>query len=455
MKNHKRFFHAKIISLVLGLVASFLLIEFANTWVIETFYLHWFFLLGALTICFMPFGQKKLASTAREKPRHTRTVALTKLIFLQLSLFMIFIGMTLVYAYWLPVSRTSHPFAIEITTNALLRHDGLFPWGIYALYAITFAYFAYVKNQSADASTLPSHLFNKGPQSVMSRLIRFQSSLAMKTSLAFTFALMTLMLAVLTLPEGSPLLTNLHLQTILIVAVLAALLISKASKVILKILLQPKIPHYICILTTLVLFATIIWLLNTAFVHLGQRIFHIPKTIHWLQRVKQSNLWTILAASWWIALTPVIASQIASLFRGYRVRDIIIACLLFPIALVILITLAPGFLGFITTHPRIFSWISLLALGYFLYVMTEKSNLGMLVKANLPKKDEQQRVDHYHYFREIFLMMLVIICLFLPLGISLVVFVIFIASLFIFLQSLLYLGGSLKLSIDLSKRKQK
>jgi len=419
---------------LIAAIVGFLLIAFATPYVVDAYYAHWLVLAVVITLCASPFGNHKLAANASEKPRHDVWHWLLCLFLLELSLFFIFLGMTLVYLHWLPVTTTSHPFAIGQTLTALLEYDGLLPWAIYALYAGRLGFISYVKNEEAYSGDLILPLLNKKPGSLFSTVLNIQARSATFTVIATTFAFMTLLIAVIITPRSMPLLTGFHGKTLIIVLALILLGFTPPFKKILKALLNPKIPLFISTTTTLTLFAILIWLLNVFFGHIGQAPIKIPDIIQWLERKNPNTLWIIFSAAWWIGWTPLIAAHIAKLSRGYRIRSIMLATLILPLLFTLLIIEFPAVSRSFQHFPLTVSIVALIAFVYLLAILTEKTVLPMMIRNYLPKRDLYKRRDHYFYFRKLFQIMLMVIYLYLPAGISVTVFVVFMLSLSFTLQ---------------------
>ena len=416
------------------LILSLLFIEFATSYVIKAYFLHWLILASVLTLCFSPLGNKKLIANRHEKPRYPLWSWLTRLFALQLSLFLVFIGMLLVPAHWLLLSFTIQPLTINPLTTTLLKQYALLPWAIYALYAGGFSYISYIENQDAYASNLVSPLFKQKSASLFSIALNLQARSAVFMVLATTFAFMTLLMATTVTPRAIPLLTGFHIKTLIIIFILILAGFTPPFKKVIKNLLNPKLPLPVTTATTLILFALLIWSLNAFFGEIGEKPIKVPDLIQWFERKNAVKLWLIFSAGWWIGWTPLIAGHIARLSRGYRIRSVFLATLTLPFLSTILIIWFPETLSIFQDYPIISSLLSIIAFFYLLALLTEKTALPMMIRSYLPKRDSYKRRDHYFYFRKLFQVMLVVIYLYLPAGIAITVFMTFMLTLSFTLQ---------------------
>lgn len=410
---------------VVVLIVTLLLIEYATPYVVEAYHLHWLILVIVLMLCFSPFGNMKLIAKSQEKPRHSFWRWLGQLFLLQISLFFVFIGMTLVFSHWLPLTSPSHPLVITRYFETFLKHDGLFPWALYALYAGGLGYISYIKNEDAYISSLALPFFKAQPTTLLSNILNMQARSAAFIVLTATFAFMTLLIASVITPPSMPLLTGFHGKTLIIITALIVLGFTPPFKKIVRKLLNPKIPLWIATATTLILFALLIWLLNAFFGHLGEAPIQVPSFIQWLERKNPNQLWLIFSAAWWIGWTPTIAAHIARLSRGYRIRSILLATLVLPFVFTLLLIEFPAILSIFDNLPITASFIAIIAFMYLLMILTEKMVLPILIRSYLPRRDLYKHRDHSFYFRKSFQMMLVLTYLYLPTGMSITMLVIF------------------------------
>jgi choline-glycine betaine transporter len=421
-------------------IIGFILIEFATSAIINALYIHWLMLAMALVMCVLPHGRQRLVASPKETPRYTLKPWIFKILWLQLSVFAIYLGMDLVFQHWLPL----HPSNLmQPPLQLLLRGDGLFPWGLYALFAARMGYLSYINNKDAVSSELVKPILKLRQGSILEMSLNHQSRLATTIAVSTTFAMITLLLVSLLLPRSLPLHPGFQLKTMVIVTMVILLGFMPASKKLIKYLLKPKIPLFIGLLTSLVLLAIFIWLLNALFVHTGQAPIKTPRLILWLERKNTADLWQIFSAAWWIAWTPVLSAHFARLSRGRSIRSMILVMLTLPTLLTLLMTLAPKSQTITGHYPMSFS---LLALGGFLYLLkqiTEKSHLPILIRSFLPKRDHYKRRDHYFYCGRLWKTTLLMVYLYLPAGISVSTIAIFMLSLVFMLQTVIILIASM------------
>lgn len=419
---------------LLTTIVIFFLIEWATKYVVEAYRLHWFILIVIITLCFSPFGHQKIVATPDEKPMYAFWPWLWRLFTLQAALFFVFLGMTLVFSHWLPVGTKPNAFVIRNTLSMLLKHDGLLPWGVYALYAAGFAYVSYIKNQDAHPSSLVSPLLHQSPSSLFSTALNLSGRASVFSTIVMTFSFMTLLFASIITSKSMPLLTGFHGKTLIIILALIIFGFTPPFKKIVKILLNPKIPLPFMLATAVIVFALLIWLLNSFLGSLGQGTTQIPQFIQWMTRKNPLTLWIIFSVVWWIGWTPLIAAHIAKLSRGHRIRSMIFATLALPFGFTLLLTAFPRllFASHLILLPT--SILSLIAFFYLLNVLMEKTNLPMIIRGYLPKRGEYKRRDHYFYFRKVFQLMFITLYLYLPAGISITIYLSFFLTLLFTLQ---------------------
>lgn len=417
------------------LIITILLIELASTYVIKAYTIHWLALAVALIICFSPLGNRRLVATENEKPRHTAGQWIKSLFMLQVALFFVFIGVTLIFSYWLPLTSPMHSQALTKTLNTLLKQDGVLPWGIYAIYASGLGYISYIKNEDAYTSELLTPLIKTKPGELLANVLNIQARSATFIVLTITCAFITLLLAVTITPKSAPLHTGFHAKTLIIITALVILGFSSPFKRVVRKLLNPKIPVWLSTSSTLILFSLFIWLLNALFGHLGQTPIPVPAFIQWIESKNPLNLWLIFSAAWWLSWTPMLATHIARLSRGYRIRSLIITTLILPTLFTLALIKYPNHLDIVYHYPRTSSLIAIIAFIYLITILMEKTTLPLLIRTYLSKRDAYKRRDPIFYFRKLFQIMLVIIYIYLPTGISVTTLILFAMSFSFTLQT--------------------
>ncbi len=434
-------------------VISIGLMFFATAYIPSAYLVNWAILVIVLFLCITPFGHHKLIARKDEKPRHDFVSWLWRIFALQLALFFTFLGIAEVCAHWLPALTTTHPNALFLPTKTFLINLGLFPWTIFALYAGGLGYVSYCKNKDAQMSSLLTPLFSCEPETLLGIIFNLQARLATTLALSITFAFITLLIVSLITPHSLPFLTGFHAKTTIIVMVIILFGFTPPFKRLLTRLLNPKIPLFLSLITVLILFAVLMLLLNSLFFHAGQSPIHIPYIIQWMKDKNWATLWLIFSLTWWICWTPLIASHIARLSRGHRIRSTMIATLILPAFFTLLLILFPeAIVNFLSHYPYLISLIALAGFIYLLWRLTEKSVLPMLIRSYLPKRDQYKRRDHYFYFRKVFQVMLIVIYLYLPAGMAVTSIFIFALALPFTLQILLNAIASLMNKHDYRKK---
>jgi len=234
------------------------------------------------------------------------------------------------------VSRT--PEARDVAMGAALYHWGLHPWAIYAVVALTLAYFTFNHDLPLTLRSGFFPLVGSGTWGWFGHIIDIVAVMAtifgLATSLGFGATQAAAGLAFL---FGVP---NTVTTQILVIAGVTGVatisvirgldggvkLLSNANMVLAAVLLVfvfavgPTLTILETIGTSTVAYVSNFWALST---HVGRsdtEFFHG---------------WTVFYWAWWISWSPFVGMFIARISRGRRIRDFLVAVLLVPVALTI------------------------------------------------------------------------------------------------------------------------
>jgi len=447
--------HTKLLYLVGAAVVliGIALISFATPYIPKAYLANWGILAILLFICITPLGHQKLVSTKNEKPAYPFVPWLLRIFALEASLFLTFLGIMEVCTQGLPVITPPRPNLIFQTSEIIFVQLGLFPWTIFALFAGRLAYQSYCHNKDATMSLLATPLFPCSPNKLGGMILNLEARTATVMVLSITFAFITLLILSVITPPQLPFLTGFHGKTTIIALAVIIFGFTTPFKRLLTRLLNLKIPLFIALSIVLVILAVFMLLLNALFFHLGQSPIHMPKIIQWIEDKNWVTLWVVFSLAWWAAWTPLMASHIARLSRGHRVRSTMLATLVLPAFFTLLLVLFPnGMAGFLNNYPYLLSLCALAGFMYLLWQLTRKTMLPTLIRSYLPKGDHYKRRDHYFYFRKIFQGMLILIYLYLPAGIAIISVVMFATTLRFTTQILLNAIASVLNAVSAGKK---
>jgi len=396
---------------------------------IPTVYLfHWVILLGALVLLINPMSKQlfTLFTTGSEKtPRSSLWPWLSEILLLELSLIFTACGMMLVFTYWLPFNEQTPSQGMENALLIFFKEYGLFPWAIYALYAVSLAKTSYIDNKDAYFSRVFSPLFKTQPETTLGKIIDFQARAATTTAVASICAFGILLIVCLCTPKSIALESGFHGKTIIIAIALLLLGSTKKLKHLLKPILKPHRSPLWIFIPILLLLALFIGLLNALFSTLGHTPVKIPILIEWLNHQGFTTLFLIFMISWWICWTPLFAIHLARLSKNRSIRSMIFATLLLPTVLTAILLFFPKSSAVFTYFPKITSLFSLLGTYYLLSKILQRPSLPLLIHSYLPKYNGYKYRNPYFYLQKMFQLILIILYLYLPSGLTLPSFFIF------------------------------
>ncbi|WP_409303032.1 glycine betaine uptake BCCT transporter [Peribacillus sp. SCS-155] len=257
-------------------------------------------------------------------------------------------GMGIGLVFWGAAEPLSHfavdPPLAEAGTNSAVKesmrysffHWGLHAWGIYALVALSLAYFKFRKGEPGLISATLTPLLGKFSKGKIGALIDILAVLAtvigVATTLGFGAAQINGGLSYLT---DIPI--NFTVQVIIIVIVTVLFMISAWSGLGkgIKYLSNANIALAVLLLLLVFVAGPTVLILNLFTDTLGtylQNIVQMSFRIAPLQAGDREwiNGWTIFYWAWWISWSPFVGIFIARVSRGRTIREFLIGVLLAP-----------------------------------------------------------------------------------------------------------------------------
>lgn len=348
------------------------------------FKIHWLALAAVVILASGRRGKQRLSTNNDEPPRYQRGAWLGQLLFLQLCLSAVFLGISSVCGQSLPVLTAPQPGLFQQTLSQLLVDEGLFPWAFVALMAVSMGYYSYCKGQDAYLATTLSALTNHPGVKI---IINFIGRLGTALAFASTFFFISLLWA--SVATTIPIITGFYLTPILLSVILILISLTKVYRRSLAKAYGKNIPLIPGLFFWVGCFAIAIWLIN-GFLGL---ITPIPMSqsiliSHWLKQPWRL-LWLIFANSWWLLWTPLAGITIARLSRGRQVRELIAATLALPLIIALVLALTQHLPWELT--PGIASMITGVGLLGLLAITLHKNAIPAFILLYLPRR------DHYKF----------------------------------------------------------
>lgn len=317
----------------------------ARGWSINNF--DWFFaisgnlfVLFCLVLIVLPMGKIRLGGT-EAKSEHSTIAWFCMLFAAGMGIGLMFWSVAEPVAYYTgwygtPLNvEANTPEAARLAMGATMFHWGLHPWAIYAVVALSLAFFAYNKGLPLTIRSAFYPLFGERVWGTLGHFVDILSVIAtifgLATSLGFGAQQATSGLHFL---FGIP--DSLATQICVIIAVTGVAIVSVARGLDGGVKLLSNINMIIA--AVLALFIVIVGHTGAIFAAIGSFFLGYVENIiplsNWIGRDDQTfyHGWTIFYWAWWISWSPFVGMFIARVSRGRTVREFIIAVLLVPTA---------------------------------------------------------------------------------------------------------------------------
>src|SRR3989339_34283 len=292
----KRFWFPTIASFI-GMGIPGLLIYFFAPDIPRFYQAHWVFLSLAFIFLALPFANQKLQSD--HLPHYSFFKWLSLIILFEGSLYAVFIGFARIYGRFMPILTKPRPTLVPDTMHWLLLHNGLFPWGLTALFTIALCYFSYCKKQPAYMSVLL--------HSVLKTSIKNNAGLMVNTTIQIAANFVLALIGACAILQFSYLLTSIHpltitygfqWVTIITLMIVFLLLITKKSRKLIR-----KMFHRFSSDTASILLIIIVSILlvgiSTLIVGSTHKLMQIPAYIYNLEKEGWLTIWKLFSVSWW------------------------------------------------------------------------------------------------------------------------------------------------------------
>ncbi|MBR9871755.1 MAG: BCCT family transporter [Gammaproteobacteria bacterium] len=305
----------------------------------------WFFLLSAnifvivsLALIFMPVGKIRLGGQDA-KPEFTRISWFAMLFAAGMGIGLMFWAVAEPVAYYTGWYET--PFNVEANTEAArelamgstMYHWGLHPWAIYAIVALSLAFFAFNKNmpltiRSAFFPLLKDRVWG-WPGHIIDVLAVVATIFGLATSLGFGAQQAASGLNYL-FDVGAG--TNVQMAIIVGVTALALMSVLRGLDGGVKVLSNINMITAAVLLAFIVFAGPTMTILETIWITSSSYVTNVVPLSNPFGREDSAWMqgWTVFYWAWWISWSPFVGMFIARVSKGRTVREFVTAVLIIP-----------------------------------------------------------------------------------------------------------------------------
>ncbi|WP_283710744.1 BCCT family transporter [Pseudoalteromonas prydzensis] len=316
--------------------------------IINTFdsFLMWsanIFLLFCIGLIFSPYGKIRLGGVSA-RPTHSRLSWMAMLFAAGMGIGLMFWGVAEPVAYYTgwyetPLNVTPNtPEAAKLAMGATMFHWGLHPWAIYAVVALSLAFFTYNKGLPLSIRSIFYPILGDRTWGWPGHVIDILAVLATLFGLATSLGLGAQQASagidhVFGIESG----VGLQIIVISVVTLLAVISVVRGIDGGVKLLSN---------INMLIAFALLMFVLLVGF---AASVGNIPTTVmgyieniiplsnpHGREDETWMHGWTVFYWAWWISWSPFVGMFIARVSEGRTIREFLIAVLLIPTMVTIL-----------------------------------------------------------------------------------------------------------------------
>lgn len=296
------------------------------------------FVIFCLFLIFSPIGTIRLGKQD-EKPEYSRASWFAMLFSAGMGIGLVFYGAAEPLSHFAvspPLAEAGSVKAIKDSMLYTFFHWGIHAWGIYALVALSLAYFKFRKGKPGLISAALSPLLGKRAEGKVGTLIDVIAVFATLVGVATTLGFgATQINGGLSFLFGIP--NNIFVQFLIIAIVTVLFLISAWSGLSkgIKYLSNTNMVLAITLFVLTLIIGPTLFILNMFTDTIGayiQNIVRLSFRIAPLDEEYRSwiNGWTIFYWAWWMSWSPFVGIFIARVSRGRTIREFLIGALLMP-----------------------------------------------------------------------------------------------------------------------------
>ncbi|RPK01900.1 glycine betaine uptake BCCT transporter [Priestia endophytica] len=297
------------------------------------------FLIVCIALGLSKYGKIKLGSPD-SKPDYSTSTWFAMLFSAGMGIGLVFWGSAEPISHFM----TSTPEGAETGTSVAARdalrytffHWGLHAWAIYAIVALSIAYFKFRHGKPGLISATLSPILGKKSEGPIGKIIDIIAIFATVVGVATTLGL-----GAIQINGGLSFLTGISksfgTQVIIIIVVTILFMISAWSGLSkgIKILSNANLGLATILLLMVLFLGPTVYILNMFVDTLGSYIQNLPHMSFRLSPLNEENRgwidsWTIYYWAWWIAWSPFVGLFIARVSRGRTIREFVFGVLLVP-----------------------------------------------------------------------------------------------------------------------------
>jgi hypothetical protein len=372
-----------------------LLILFLPYTVAFSFRAHLLFLCFAVLLIFTPWANKRTPLATKRLP-FIKALSLT--FSLQIGLILAFYTLCHLTAITLPINIEPFPL-FQVTMPILLLDWGLFPWGACTLIAVALSYKVYRQKQQGSMSVLLSPLLKNQVADDLSLTTDMCTKIGVTATLAFTLAFISMeCVGLIATFFHWPIAFGLRLDVLLAIVVL----LQWVKSAHFEDLLDKCVKHFPSpwpILIFLAIAMMGLWVIGLFIAWFSPR--YTPLLSRSLDFVPTDwpGVWGAFSGIWWLGWCPLAAGLMAYVWRGYKIRTLILWTLLLPASAAIFQYSYPNWEISDTLTTSLFNLIpALLAATILMLLFLRSSVIPYVWKATLPTTQ-----PHYGGNRKTFL----------------------------------------------------
>ncbi|EJR46039.1 betaine/carnitine/choline transporter (BCCT) family transporter [Bacillus cereus VD107] len=314
-----------------------------NSFILNKF--GWFYsllmttmLVLATYLAFSKYGSIRLGKDD-EKPTYSYLSWLAMLFGAGMGIGLLFYGITE------PISHLGEPLTGEPGTEQSAKlamqysffHWGLFPWSLYAMVALTIAYFTFRKRKGSTIGATVTPLFNRSKNSPIGKTVDILAVLAIVFGIVPSVGIGAQQIAG-GLSYLFPSINNTISIQLVLIAIFTVLYLTSAQTGLdrgIKYLSNLNFSLAGILLVSFLIFGPTVFIMKYFTSTLGSYIQSLPSMGLELGAFsKDSSLWienwTIFYWGWWISWSPFVGTFIARVSRGRTIREFIFGVVLIP-----------------------------------------------------------------------------------------------------------------------------
>ncbi|MGF1718078.1 BCCT family transporter [Photobacterium chitinilyticum] len=295
------------------------------------------FLIFSLALVVSPFGKIRIGGIDA-KPEHSNASWFAMLFAAGMGIGLMFWGVAEPVAYYTgwyetPLGVEAYtPEAAKVALGATMFHWGLHPWAMYAIVALSLAFFAYNKGLPLSMRSIFYPILGDRTWGWFGHIIDILSVIATLFGLATSLGLGAQQAASgISYVFGIDVGIGLQIGVIVFVTCLAVISVVRGIDGGVKVLSNANllIAFALLLFVTLVGFAITLNTLPTTLMGYIENILPLSNP-HGREDETWMHGWTVFYWAWWISWSPCVGMFIARVSKGRTVREFIVAVIFIP-----------------------------------------------------------------------------------------------------------------------------